>query len=238
MGEHDTPDDDMHDDWRDEWAQGQIANLEDALDDAYDDADYYDDSSEDSRALYDPAPAWWQRILQRVWWRWRWMIPLTALLVPLALLIGGMVVIGALSGDSGGEQSSEGAVGTEVTPSTTPVQNADWPPGLTFAPHTIPAMIRHDLPAAGAIHGYQFEGEAGDVWHITVEPDYDSTLDPMFRVYDPDGHLLAENDNRAPADPSAETLVVLPEDGAYRLVIQAAGDGLTTGTYWLMVNVE
>jgi hypothetical protein len=238
MGEQDTPEDEMQDDWHEEWAQGRIADLEDALDHAHDEADYYDDSSEDSRALYAAAPTWWQRILQQLWWRWRWIIPLTALLVPLVLLIGGMVVIGALSGDSGGEESPEGAVDTEVAPGATPVPDADWPPGLTFVPHTIPAMIRHDLPAAGAMHGYEFVGEAGDVWHITIEPDYDSALDPMFRVYDPDGHVLAENDNRAPTDPSAETLVVLPEDGAYRLVIQAAGEGLTTGTYWLMVNVE
>jgi hypothetical protein len=83
-----------------------------------------------------------------------------------------------------------------------------------------------------------FVGAAGDIWRIEVEPDTGSALDPMFLVYDPNGHNLVSNDNRTAGDLSAEALVILPQDGAYRIMVQSAGAGLSTGEYWLMVSEE
>jgi hypothetical protein len=255
MGTHDTdaPHDDESNDWHDEWAQRRIADLKDtladddggdlgnsadiryddeSLDDMHDGDGYYDDSGEDSRAIYAVVSTWWENLLVRLWWR---IIPLGALLIPFLILIGILIVLSALSG---GEADTVPAAGGPEPGNASPPVQAEWPAGVHFAAHTIPALIRDDLAYAGAARGYEFAGAQGDVWHIEVEPSAGSALDPMARLYTPDGRELASNDNRAVGNPSAELLVTLPQDGAYRLVIQAAGDGLTTGEYWLTVGEQ
>ena len=259
MGTHDIPEDeryhDSSDDWQGEWAQRRIADLKGsladdegndlsdsaeihyydrALEDAHDDAGVYDASGEDSRAMVAVSLTRWENVWAWVWWQRRWIIPLIALLVPLLLLAGGFIVLTLLSGDE--SDSAPAVSGTMTIDVPTPVQTADWPPSLTFIEHTIPTLIRHELPFAGAMHGYVFVGAAGAVWRIEVEPDYDSALDPMVRVYGPDGREFATNDNRATGALSAEVRVTLPGDGAYRVVIQSGGEGLTTGVYWLTVS--
>jgi hypothetical protein len=107
---------------------------------------------------------------------------------------------------------------------------ADWPQDVIYAPHTVPAMIRDELASAGARIGYQFVGGAGATWRITVVPVSGSALDPQFHLYEPAGTELAQG--------SGEVLVILPEDGTYRLLIESAQNGLTTGTYLLTVFAE
>jgi hypothetical protein len=84
---------------------------------------------------------------------------------------------------------------------------------------------------------YQFDGRTGDVWRIKVEPEGD--FDPQMRLYEPQGSELAYNDDRADGSLAAEMVVILPADGTYRLLVEAAdkhSDGI--GTYWLTVFEE
>ncbi len=252
MDTHDIPEEDSPENW----AQRRISDLkatladdqsgdlsdvqyyDEPLGDAHDDEGYYDDSREDSRSLYAVGPTWWQNILVRLWFRWRWIIPLTALLIPLLLFVGGIVALTMLSGSDDDSAPVPGSAGSVTSPAASPVPAAEWPPDMVFAEHTIPAMIRNELFLAGAMHGYVFTGVSGELWRIEVEPSDGSALDPLLRVYDPNGHELVNNDNRTTGDSSTEVVVILPQDGAYRVVIQAAGEGLTTGEYWLMVSGE
>ncbi|MBN1565092.1 MAG: hypothetical protein JXA10_14705, partial [Anaerolineae bacterium] len=99
------------DDWRGEWSQDRIADLEDrlyedadiqyfaaSLGERHDDAGYYDDSHEDSRAMYAVAPTRWENFLVRLWWRW--LVLPGALLLPLLLLFGGFFLLSMLSDDA------------------------------------------------------------------------------------------------------------------------------------------
>lgn len=230
MGDYEPPD---------EWVSERIEKLkknahieyyDDALDGVHDDAGYYDDTGDLSDHLYTQPPTLGQRVYNWLYWQWRWLVLLVALLIPTLLLVGVFLLVGSLGGDSSG-----GSTATATEPAVTaPPVIGNWP-AITYAPHTIPAMIRNEMGAVGGMHGYQFEGAAGDIWQVMVEPSYGSAFDPQLQVYAPTGDLLATNDNRATGDPSAEIVLTLPGDGAYRLVISAAGEGLTVGEYWLMV---
>ena len=233
MGEYEPPD---------EWVSERIDKLKqdahieyynNTLDTVHDDTGVYDDTGDLSDDLYNQPPTLGQRVRNWLYWQWRWLVLSVALLIPALLLVGVLLLAGSLDGDAKDTDGVPAANVTEPATAMVPVVG-DWP-AINYAPHTVPAMIRHEIGGIGVVHGYQFEGAAGDVWQITVEPGYGSALDPQLQLYGPSGEQLATNDNRTTGDPSAELVVTLPADGAYRVVILAAGEGLTVGEYWLMV---
>lgn len=227
MGAHDTPDtpgvtgvQEAGD------SQGEYVVYYDyPLDQAHDEQGYSaepDDSGAWAR-LYDVRPT----LLQRLWWRSRWIVYLGSFSIPL-LMLAVLLLIGRAT-----HANHPSAASNESTRTPAPLMTGDWPPEIDYAQNTVPAMIRNDLPLAGMKQGYLFYGTAGRTWRITAAPDDESALDPQITLYAPSGALLQQNDNRSPDTTEAEIVIVLPENGAYRLVIEAAAPGLTTGKYLL-----
>lgn len=233
MGEYEPPD---------EWVDKQLDRLkqdahiqyiDDGLDAVHDDDGYYDGADDDHAIhLYQETPTLRQRVSNWLAWQWRWFVLLIALLIPAMLLMGVILAATSLNRDSSGPVGELLAPGGP-TATAAPVTGA-WP-AVDFAPHTVPAMIRHEIVGAGTAHGYRFEGTAGEAWQIMVEPSFGSAFDPLLRVYASSGEELVMNDNRAPGDVSAEVVTILPANGWYRVVVRSAGEGLTVGEYWLMV---
>lgn len=206
-------------------SQGEyILYYEDSLDQAHDEQGYSDepDSSAQWARLYDLRPT----LLQRLWWRSRGLVYLISFSIPLFMLAG-LLGLGWIT-HSDESTSPSAAVSAPSSPESAVV--GAWPPEIDFASHTVPAMIRNDLPLAGMQQGYLFHGTAGQFWRITVEPEYGSTLDPQITLYAPSGGMLAQQ--------GGEIALTLPETGAYRLVIESAPPGLTTGEYLLTLFEE
>jgi hypothetical protein len=116
--------------------------------------------------------------------------------------------------------------------------DSDWPADVPVTPHTVPAIIKNELDTRGEQHGYEFEGTAGQVWRITIDPLDTSALDPIITLYGPSGEELASSDDRSAEDIGSELRVALPETGIYRLLVQSSLGGITTGGYWMEVWVE
>ena len=167
---------------------------------------------------------------QQVWARARWVILPISLAIPFLLLVLLIAGWGFLTGDHSDSDGPGGPTPTRIPPTPVPGLIADWPQDVIYAPHTVPAMIRDELAFAGARLGYQFVGSAGATWRITVAPVPGSAVDPQFHLYEPAGTELAQG--------SEDLLVILPEDGTYRLLIESAQNGVTTGTYLLTVFAE
>jgi hypothetical protein len=172
---------------------------------------------------HDVAPTRWQRW----WWRRHWIVFAAAFLIPFVVLALVWLVADRY-GDSAADAAPTAVV---VSPSPVPTVLGAWPQDVPFVAHTVPAMIRDDITSVTAQRGYRFEGRAGEVWHISVEPE--DTLDPQIRLYEPSGGELAYNDDRHTGDLSAGIQAILPADGVYRLLVESAPkSGGTTGTYW------
>jgi hypothetical protein len=206
-----------------------------SLDDIHDsngyvEADYASDEFDAQRwQPYAVVPTLWQRW----WWRRHWVVFAAAFLIPFVILALVWLVAERYN-NSAGNAASTAVV---VSPSPVPTVVGAWPQDVPFVAHTVPAMIRDDIASATVQRGYRFEGRAGEVWRITVEPE--DTLDPQIRLYEPSGGELAYNDDRYAGDRSAEIQVILPADGTYRLLIESAPkSGGTIGTYWLTVFGE
>ncbi len=177
------------------------------------------------RRRYAAAVEWWQRR--------HWLVFAAAFAIPFGVLALGLAAAAHFDDHGGADRSA--AVGVLPAPSATVA--GQWPAGVIFAANTVPAMIRDDIAYPGAQRGYQFEGRAGDVWRITVEPEDD--FDPQIRLYEPLGSELAYNDDQAAGSLTAELVVMLPVDGTYRLLVEAAAKKSdVTGTYWLSVFEE
>jgi hypothetical protein len=165
-------------------------------------------------------------------WRRHGIIFAAAFLIPFVMLALVLWAASFLSGTDG----HSSAVSAPTASPTLPVTGV-WPQDVPFIAHTIPAMIRDDIAYTGARRGYRFEGRAGDEWHITVEPE--ESFDPEIRLYGPSGSELAYNDDQYAASLAAEIRIVLPADGTYRLLVEAAAKSSgATGTYWLLVFEE
>ena len=159
----------------------------------------------------------------RQWRRARWVIYGGAFALPFALLVALLTLLARL--DSPAQVSP--APNPEAPSPTAAVDvSGDWPPDVTFVEHTTPALIKNEVAVAGARHGYQFAGVAQTVWEITAERLPGSTFTPLLTLYGPSGEALASG---------AALTVVLPQDGAYRLVVESALGGSTAGAYRLSV---
>jgi hypothetical protein len=158
---------------------------------------------------------------ERLWRRRHQFLFAAAFLTPFVVLAlaGWLAVQFETEEDDAGE--------TAAAPAASPL-----PPDSNFARHTVPAMIRNEIFSLNILQGYEFEGHAGDSWHIVIEAL--DTLDPQVRFYDPTGTELAYNDDQFEGSLSAELWVTLPVDGLYRLVVESAPkSGGSTGTYLL-----
>lgn len=165
--------------------------------------------------------------------RWHRLVFAAAFVIPFGVLALGLAAASYIDGNGGAD--TRAAVGVSPAPSS--AVEGQWPAGVTFAANTVPAMIRDDIAYTGEQRGYQFVGRAGDVWRITVEPE--NGFDPQIRLYEPSGGELAYNDDQAAGSLTAELLVILPSDGTYRLLVEAAAKSNgVTGTYWLSVFEE
>jgi hypothetical protein len=167
------------------------------------------------------------------WWQRRhWLVFAAAFMIPFGVLI---LVLAAAAHFDDGSSTLTPAVSVSPAPSAAVVGR--WPAGVVFVPNTVPAMIRDDIAYAGAQRGYTFDGRAGDTWRITVDPE--DNFDPQIRLYEPQGSELAYNDDEVAGSLAAGMVVILPADGAYRLLVEAAAKGnAVTGTYWLSVFEE
>lgn len=161
------------------------------------------------------------------WRRARWAVYGGAFALPLALLVALLALLARLDHQPGEPSPSPGtSAASTLTPDVAQSVSGDWPPGVTFAAHTMPALIKNELALAGARHGYRFAGRADDVWEIVVEPLPGSALVPLLTLYAPSGEALASG---------MALIVVLPQDGDYRLVVESGLGGSTTGAYRLSV---
>jgi hypothetical protein len=205
----------------DERESGYTYYYDSSLDEAHDDEGYVDepDRPHASERLYDLRPT----LLERLWWRSRGMVYAISFSIPL-LMLGGLLFIGWAT-DS--ESSSPSA---SVSSSDVSAASGAWPSEVEFVSNTVPAMIRNTLSLAGMKQGYRFRGTVGQVWRITVEPEYDSALDPQITLYAPSGGMLAQQ--------GGEIVITLPEKGTYRLLVESAQGGLTTGAYYLTLYEE
>lgn len=175
-------------------------------------------------------PSWWVNL----WWRARWAVYALAFFTPLAIfgILGALL---ALLNSAPSEGVRQSAPVVEITATPAPAIVPEWPPDVVFATHTVPARIRDALDVPGARRGYQFQGRAGEVWTIAVEPLPDQPLTPEALFYGPDGKRICPT---ACTDAGEARLVVLLEqDGLYRLVVQA-DDDVSTGLFLLTVAVR
>jgi outer membrane protein assembly factor BamB len=79
--------------------------------------------------------------------------------------------------------------------------------------------IESTLSDAIPAHYWLLDGQAGEVLTITMETT-DGSLDPLLRLYGPNGRLVTWNDDAADTDLGTTAqivLVELPDDGTYRL---------------------
>lgn len=157
----------------------------------------------------------------------------------IAALAAGTMAILIMHGAFSGNDELTGSPSSDTPPA--PMIGAPpvaWPDQVQAQPHTVPAMIKNTLSTVGEAHGYQFNGSAGTIWRITVEPRAESTLDPLITLYGPSGVEIARADDRSAGDLTAELVVSLPEDGTYRLLVQSSQGGITTGDYLLSLWPE
>ena len=228
----------------DESGQGNgmhVVYYDASLDQAHDSAGFAEEPDDEAewQQLYDAAPT----LLQRLRWQSRGVVYLISFAIPLLLLV--LFVVLWLAPRSGGKSpssnttsSTEAAQTAPAAPSPTETVVGAWPPDVTFVPNTVPAMIRDELALAGERRGYLFQGAAGDTWYILVEPQDTSTLDPLITLFGPSGDILAISDNENTGAITAEIRIILPEPGPYRMLVESAQGGLTTGTYLLTLYVQ
>jgi len=181
--------------------------------------DWREDDPDEWRA---PAEVARPTRAQEVGWRLRGLAYALAFALPLLMLLGLAFGLRGLADDAGAPPAGEAQAGA-ASPSPTVI--GAWPPGVIFAPNTVPAIIRDELVAPGARHGYLFHGAAGDIWTIEVEPIEANGVDLRATLYGPAGEVVALSEQRAAADPSARIVLRLPQRGDYRLLVEG-GAGL------------
>lgn len=161
------------------------------------------------------AASWWGRVGRGALYGAAFAIPLLLLTLLLAL------------GSRGSERAEDRPASAPATlGQPAPTMVGAWPEDVTFVAHTLPAIVHDELTAAIPRRGYLFFGVQGENWTLAVEPLPGSTLVPRLMLYGPTGDLLATG---------AALTAVLPETGAYRLVVEAPPDGVPAGAYRLSV---
>lgn len=89
------------------------------------------------------------------------------------------------------------------------------------------------LESDGSLYDeYTFEGRKGQQVSIRLES---SDFDPYVAVFGPNGSLVGENDDTSESNNNSFLRVVLPEDGSYRILVNAY-DSKGRGDYLLRVD--
>ncbi len=116
------------------------------------------------------------------------------------------------------------------------VQDAP-PAGTDYPSIRLGTAERGTLDDASPARRWVFDGTAGDTIYARLEAT-SRTLDPVLRLYVPEGPLLAEADDVAPVATDAELYVKLPVDGPYVLEARRyhGAQGATEGNF--LLNVE
>ena len=102
-------------------------------------------------------------------------------------------------------------------------------------------MLRQNRPVYGSINQpgdldlWTFDAPAGSFATITLAPDPGSPLDPLLRLFAPDGHLIAFNDDQGASPAAGLTDFELPVSGAYTIETGAFLD--TVGVYELSLDI-
>jgi hypothetical protein len=192
----------------------------DVIDDGSDYLHYEDD---DPAYALDDADDDWAPPARHERSRLHWLIYGGAFALPFALLAVLTLLLARVDGPA-----EVSPVPNPQAPSPVAAESAagNWPADVSFAPHTVPALIKNELVGGGARHGYLFSGTAGAVWEITTRPLTGSAIAPLLTLYGPCGGALA-------AGPALT--VILPQDGAYRLVVELEEGSDASGAYRLSV---
>lgn len=89
------------------------------------------------------------------------------------------------------------------------------------------------IPSDNSLYdSYQWKGQKGDSLTITLESD---DFDSYLAVQDPQGQIIAENDDFSEGNSNSGLTVVLPEDGVYRLIVNSY-DPKGRGNYTISVT--
>lgn len=159
-------------------------------------------------------------------------MPLVLLIIAIVILI---VAVAAwyIAHEPNPTSEFAGTLARDVEPDFT--EGLSWPSGVPVTTTTVPALIKHELTFSGEQHGYEFVGHAGETWEISVTARDGSALDPVVSLYQPSGEEIASNDDITSADLNAVLQTTLPQDGAYRLLVESSQGGITTGAYLLSI---
>lgn len=120
-------------------------------------------------------------------------------------------------------------------------ENDDETPALPQGDLTDGALISGEITDDVFSNSYTFSARAGDFVTIEMDADTDSALDPLLRLYDADGNLIAENDDRDIADTDAAIAdFEIPTDGLYTIVATRFNveEGLSSGAYSLRFSLN
>ncbi|GEM_PF-955508 len=115
---------------------------------------------------------------------------------------------------------------------------------LTLSVFMVPVLaaqastpIKYDKAANATLNGgqsvnYTFSGKTGDKLTIAMNA-IGGDIDPFLDVYDPQNHLIGEDDNGGGKDNALLSGLVLASDGTYKIV---ASNHRNTGKYSLIVT--
>lgn len=85
---------------------------------------------------------------------------------------------------------------------------------------TLPMSLTGHVGAAGEVDRYRFAGKKRESLHLAVEARrFDSPLDPLLRLFGPDGKLIKEQDDDGRKSYDIDFNQSLPADGEYRLEV-------------------
>ena len=115
-------------------------------------------------------------------------------------------------------------------------------------PSTVAAIRKYDLnetgilqdgdtviPSDGSLYDtYTWEGKQGDSLTVTLKSE---EFDTYLAVQDPEGKIIAENDDFSQKDSNSSLTVTLPVDGVYRLIVNSY-DSQGRGKYTITVTKD
>jgi hypothetical protein len=108
------------------------------------------------------------------------------------------------------------------------------PPAGRAEPHEWPVAFHGAIGGRGDLDAYAIRAHAGDLIQVEAFAErLGSRLDPILEVYDPDGDLIARNDDDATHD--SRISFRADADGAYRIEI---GDKLGQGGVGYLYRIE
>ncbi|MBX3439392.1 MAG: pre-peptidase C-terminal domain-containing protein [Planctomycetaceae bacterium] len=88
------------------------------------------------------------------------------------------------------------------------------------APLSAPFSVMGTITEPKEIDVYSLNGQKGQTLVLTAEARrFDSPLDPLVKVFAPDGKLLNEADDVSASDNDARLTLTLPDDGLYRVEV-------------------